>query len=146
MAKSIKFEIESYKVQLNPSGSQHSSVINLISVNLSHNIRCHATVLFLPKNPYGSHAGQATNVEAKNFDPIKFSIFCDRSTFAGFYQVLSTEKPVSMQVDYEDDPDDPKGTFKFITSAMLFTGTEMPGDFEKPATIIMKPISNPFPK
>lgn len=145
MAQSIKFEIENYKVQLNQSSSQNSSVINLVSINQSHGIRYHATVLFFPKNPYSPYIGQATNVGATNFDPIKLSISFDRSAFAGFYQVLSSEKPVSMQVDYEDDPTDPKSTFKFITSAMLFTGVEMPGDFEKPATIITKPIPNPFP-
>lgn len=145
MAQSIKFEIESYKAQLTQSGSQNSSVINLTSVDQSHGIRYHATVLFLPMNPYSPNVGQAGNVGSTNFDPIKLSISFDRSAFAGFYQVLSSEKPVSMQVNYEDDPNDPKSTFKFITSAMLFTGVEMPGDFEKPATIIMKPIPNPVP-
>ena len=140
MAKSLKFEIETYTVQLTQNTTQNSCVIKLVSTDQSHSIRFNATVLFFPKNPYAPNIGQMTNLGSTNFNPIGLAIYVERSAFAGFYQVLSSEKPVSLQVEYEDDPSDPKSTFKFITSATLLTGVESPGDFEKPLTIITKPI------
>jgi hypothetical protein len=140
MAKSVKFEIETYTVQLTQNTTQHSSVIQLVSPDQSHGIRYKATILFFPKNPYAPNVGQMSNLGGTNFDPINLAISFERSALAGFYQVLSSEKPVSLQVLYEDDPSDPKSTFKFITSATLLTGVESPGDFEKPLTIIAKPI------
>ncbi|MBC3783878.1 hypothetical protein [Spirosoma utsteinense] len=140
MAKSVKFEIETYTVQLDQNATQNSFVLQLVSPDQSHGIRYKATVLFFPKNPYAPNIGQIGNLGGLNFNPISLAIFFDRSVFAGFYQVLSSEKPVSLQVQYEDDPSDPKSTFKFITAATLLTGVEMPGDFEKPLTIIAKPI------
>jgi hypothetical protein len=140
MAKSLKFEIETYSVQLSQSTNQYSSVLQLVSPAQSHGIRYKATVLFFPKNPYAPNVGQMSNLGGLNFDPIGLAISFNQSAFSGFYQVLSSEKPVSLQVQYEDDPSDPKSTFKFITSATLLTGVESPGDFEKPLTIIAKPI------
>ncbi len=140
MAKTLKFEIETYTVRVNQSGSENTNVINLVSTDQSHGIRYKATVLFFPKNPYAPETGQMKNLGGVNLEPISLAAFVDRSAFAGFYQVLSSEKPVSLEVEYEDDPSDPKSSFKYINRISLLTGDESPGDFEKLPVRFIKPI------
>jgi hypothetical protein len=127
------FVIETYKVRVTQNLSANNRFIDLVSVDLSHGIRYNAQIMFMDSNPFESRGniGRATNLGGENFDPIILGIWFHESYFDGFYQVLSSEKPVSFRFIYQASP----STTKNITSATLLTGFESPGDFETFAAI-----------
>jgi hypothetical protein len=137
---SEKFQIESYKVDIQQFDSAYSCLITLVSPDLSHGIRHRANVVFIPKNNFSPNVGAAANVGGQNFNGIQVAVWFSQNALATFYQVLSTEKPVYLQFDYKDAPGSPNGTNKIITSASLLTDSEFPGDHEKAMLI---PFPNP---
>jgi hypothetical protein len=130
------FEIESYKVSVNQTLEGNQKTIRILSPDLSHGIRFDATLLFLSKNPYQQQGslGQVSNLGGTNFNPIGLATWFESQSFDGFYQILSSEKPVFFTFSYEKD-----GNLGDIVQARLSTNSEQPGDFEKPLTIVKFP-------
>lgn len=136
MANLIKFQIQSYKVEVQQDAQFSRRKLELTSVALPpHNIIDKAFILFV-NNPFEdpqfpNSIGLGFNVEALNFNGSQLNLSADLSVFDGFYQVLSTEKPVFLECNYEPLPTGPKSTTKVVTAMRLTTGMEFPGDFEK---------------
>ncbi|AUD00845.1 hypothetical protein [Spirosoma pollinicola] len=126
------FQIESYQVYVTQGRTDFNRSIKLTSPDLSHGIRVRASVFFQDSNLFQKWkgVGKITNVGGENFDGSDIQVVCNPSLFDGFYQVLSSEKPVYLSYVYENWPEEPKGTTKLITQVTLKTDTEMPGDYE----------------
>ena len=136
MAGSHKFEIKTYKVTIDQSYNGHSRHISLISKELSHKIYYKASILFDAQN-YGweklNGIGMVVNFGGLNYDPVQLSIVSNLTVFDGFYQVLSTEKPLSLHFGYTNLPNDtnPNNPSKLLTWMRLETDLEeTPGDNE----------------
>ena len=141
---STEFAIESYRVKIDQHLTGNGRFINLTSPDLGHGIRYKAIILFVDQNPFASqgHMGMIRNFGALNFDPVSVVAWFSESYFAGFYQVLSTEKPVTLKLTYADTSET---TTKDIRWASLFTGVEYPGDYEELNAMLPAGLVLPLP-
>ena len=141
---STEFAIESYKVKIDQHRTGNGRFINLTSPDLGHGIRYKAQILFVDQNPFKSqgYIGMMSNFSALNYDPVNVVVWFHESYFSGFYQVLSTEKPVTLKLYYDDTSET---TTKDIRWASLYTGVEYPGDYEELNAMLPAGLVLPLP-
>ena len=126
-----QFEIETYEIQSTAGSDRHRRYLKLVSPDLAHGIRNRAHIYFISSRPgfdSGNAIGVAGNVGGLNFNGITFSVWFGGGTFDEVYEILRSEKPVSFRYSLRDIQSAPEATAKWVSSAGLVTGPELPGE------------------
>ncbi|GAB3721256.1 hypothetical protein [Spirosoma lituiforme] len=131
----FKFKIESYKVtSYQYSTWDFTNEIKVLSEVMPFGARYSAQLIFEKDNSYQSdnRLGYVKLPPASKPGSItEIVVECNKENFPGFYQILSTEKPVYLFIAYEDKLATKPANSHFIFQMQLSTDTELPGDFEK---------------
>ena len=136
--KVVQFTVESYDVSISQGSDGIRRIINLLSTDQSHGIRFKVKILFWKTNFIAPSVGQINNLDGANFNARELMAWGDNALFDSFYATLSTESPVTFEFTYGIDSQNPKEDPKDVQSYRLFTGKEVPGDFEKTFTVFSK--------
>jgi hypothetical protein len=130
----IKFEIETYKVSIYHDFDLRYE-IKIVSKSLINGKKYNARVLFDDPKPDQKRIGYIINSSGLGPEQVDIVFDIDQDGFSGFYQVLSTEKPVYLSVAFEETISDKPKNSQPVFHIQLTTDAEVPGDFEKKLNI-----------